>query len=156
MAALEKDCYTAIMANKNKQPLRPSHPSVERARKISSLMDAAFTIPIIRKKIGLDPLLGLLPVGGDVISAMIAAYLLWVAFELRLPKPVIARMGLNIAIDLLVGCIPVVGDIADAMWKSNQMNFKLLEAAYQKHGIGPKYEKDGLPTIDVMAEPVRG
>lgn len=144
------------MAKKKNQQLRPSHPAVERARKVSNLMDAAFTIPIIRKKIGLDPLIGLLPVGGDVISAMIAAYLLWVAFELRLPRPVIARMGLNMAIDLLVGAIPVVGDIADVMWKSNQMNFRLLEEAYQKHGVGPKYDEEGLPTIDVMADPVTG
>jgi hypothetical protein len=133
---------------------RPSHPSVERARKIANLMDAAFTIPIIRKKVGIDPLLGLLPVGGDVISGAIGVYLLWVAMELRLPKPVIARMGVNIAVDLLIGAIPVVGDLADAVWKSNKMNFKLLEDAYQKHGIGPTYNTEGLPVIDVIGEPL--
>lgn len=135
-------------------PQRPNHPSVERARTIANLMDSAFTIPIIRKKIGLDPLLGLLPISGDVVSALFGCYLIWVAAELRLPKPIIARMGANLLVDILMGAIPVVGDIADAFWKSNQMNFKLLEDAYQQHGIGPTYEKaSGTAVVDVIAEP---
>lgn len=142
------------MGKKQHNPVRPSHPSIERARTIANLMDSAFTIPIIRKKIGLDPLLGLLPVSGDVISALFGAYMLWVAVELRLPKPVIARMGANLIVDILMGAIPVVGDIADAFWKSNQMNFKLLEEAYQTHGIGPEYRSaGGVPTVDVIAGP---
>jgi hypothetical protein len=142
------------MGKHNSNPVRPNHPSIERARTIANLMDSAFTIPIIRKKIGLDPLLGLLPVSGDVISALFGVYMLWVAVELRLPKPILARMGANLIVDILLGVIPIVGDIADAMWKSNQMNFKLLDEAYQKHGIGPEYRSAaGVPTVDVIAEP---
>jgi hypothetical protein len=143
------------MKKKVKQPVRPSHPSIERVRKIAGLMDSAFTIPIIRKKIGLDPLLGLLPVGGDVISALIAAYIIWVAVELRLPRPVVARMVVNMLVDLLLGAVPVVGDIADAVWKSNVRNLRILEEAYQQHGIGPEYDMStGQPVVDVVAEPV--
>lgn len=134
-------------------PVRPIHPSIERVRKIANLMDSAFTIPVIRKKIGLDPLLGLLPGGGDVIGAIMSAYALWVAYELRLPKPVMTRMAVNILLDVLIGSIPVVGDVADAFWKSNQINLKLLEEAYQQHGIGPKYDASGQATVDVIAEP---
>ena len=134
--------------------VRPDHPSIARARKIARLLDSAITIPVIRKKIGLDPLLGMLPVGGDVVSALMALYLLYVAYELRLPQYVLIRMGANIAIDLLVGLIPVVGDIADMVWKSNDLNFKILEAAYQKHGVGAKREPDGQVTVDILAEPV--
>lgn len=133
--------------------MRPAHPSIERVRKIANLLDSAFTIPIIRKKVGLDPLLGLLPVGGDVVSALLAAYAVWVAYELRLPNTVIARMAINILLDILVGAIPVVGDVADAFWKSNKMNLKLLEEAYQQHGIGPQYDINGQATVDVIAEP---
>lgn len=133
--------------------MRPAHPSIERVRKIAHLLDSAFTIPIIRKKVGLDPLLGLLPFGGDVVSALLATYALWVAYELRLPNSVLVRMAINIVLDILIGAIPVVGDVADAFWKSNKMNLKLLEAAYQKHGIGPQYDINGQVTVDVMVEP---
>jgi hypothetical protein len=139
--------------NEREMPVRSAHPSIERVRKIANLLDSAITIPIIRKKVGLDGLLGLLPVGGDTIAALLAAYALWVAYELRLPKPVLVRMGVNILLDLLVGFIPVVGDVADMFWKSNQMNLKLLEEAYQKHGVGARYNATGQVTIDVLAEP---
>ncbi|HEY9687225.1 MAG TPA: DUF4112 domain-containing protein [Coleofasciculaceae cyanobacterium] len=132
---------------------RPAHPSIVRARQIARLMDSAITIPIIRKKIGLDPLLGMLPVGGDVVSALMALYLIYLAYDLRLPNHVLARMGVNVAADILVGLIPVVGDIADMVWKSNDMNLKILEAAYQKHGVGPRRDEQGQVTVDVVAEP---
>ncbi len=112
------------------------------------------TIPVIRKKIGLDPLIGAIPVGGEVVSTLISAYLIYVAYELRLPTPVLARMGVNVAIDLLIGAVPVVGDIGDIFWKSNSMNFKLLEEAYQQHGVGPQYDENGQVTLDVTAEPI--
>jgi len=141
-----------------KQP-KPSHPSIERARKVAQLLDSSITIPIIRKKIGLDPILGMLPVGGDVISALLAAYLVWVAIELGLPQPIIVRMAVNIIVDCFIGMLPVVGDLADAMWKSNQWNLKILEEAYEKHGIGPAYQfgwwKPATEaTVDVVSEPI--
>lgn len=146
------------MFKKPKPQPRPSHPSIERARKIAKLLDTSFTIPILRKKIGLDPILGLLPVGGDVVSALLAAYLVWVAIEIRLPQPIVIRMAINIIVDCFIGMIPVVGDVADAMWKSNQWNFKLLEEGYQKHGIGPDYfsKPQNLGVVDVVAEPING
>jgi len=146
------------MFKKPKPQPRPSHPSIERARKVATLLDTSFTIPIIRKKIGLDPILGLLPVGGDAVSALLAAYLVWVAIELRLPQPIIIRMAVNIVVDCFIGMLPVVGDVADALWKSNQWNLKLLEDGYQKHGIGPAYDirPFGPAVVDVQAEPVTG
>jgi len=149
------------MFKKPKPQLRPSHPSIERARKIAKLLDTSISIPFTGKKIGLDPLLGLLPVGGDAISALLAAYIVWVAIELGLPQQLIYRMAFNVIVDCVIGLVPVVGDVADAFWKSNQWNLKLLEAAYEKHGIGPAYNfgfRKPVPAaddvIDVQAEPV--
>jgi hypothetical protein len=158
MASVLKDCYTAIMFKKAEKPKpKPSHPAIERARQVTKLLDSAITIPIIRKKIGLDPILGLLPVGGDLISALLAAYLVWVAVELGLPRPVIIRMTVNILVDCAIGMVPVVGDVADAMWKSNQWNLKLLEEAYQQQtGIGVIYTPAGQPIIDVVVERATG
>lgn len=89
------------------------------------------------------------------MSALLAAYLLWVAYELRLPRQVRIRIGMNILLDLLLGLVPVVGDLTDAFWKSNQVNLKLLESAYRQHGVGDRTDEKPLGiTIDVPAEPV--
>lgn len=135
---------------------RPDHPHIARARKLANLMDSAFTIPIINKKIGLDPLLDLIPIplSGDLVATMLAAYIIWVAWELRLPAHIIRRMIVNVAIDLLLGAIPLGGFVLDAIWKSNVMNFKLLEEAYQQYGVGPRYDSSGKPIVEVIAEPV--
>jgi hypothetical protein len=144
------------MRKKTKPSPKPSHPSIERARKIAVVMDSAFTIPIINKKIGIDPLLGLLPVGGDVLSALVGLYIIWLAVDLGLPREVILRMGLNVLIDMLAGSVPVVGDMVDALWKSNQMNVKLLEEAYEKHGgrVTAQDVNAQATVVDVVAEPV--
>jgi hypothetical protein len=130
------------------------HPSIQRARRIATLMDSRFVIPIIRKRFGLDALLGLVPGGGDAIAAIISAYVLVAALELNLPphllRPLMARMILNLVLDFLVGSVPVVGDVMDVFWKANMRNIRLLEEAYQAH------QRSGFqPTIDVPAEPVR-
>lgn len=136
----------------------PSHPAIERARKLACLLDSAFKIPIIGKKVGLDPLLGLLPVGGDVLAALISCYLIWVAYELGLPRRIMLRMALNIALDWALGMIPVVGDWTDMVWKSNRANFQILEAAYKKHGSNASSSTRAQRTnrntvIDVQVEP---
>ncbi len=124
-----------------------AHPSIQRAKTIARLMDSAWTIPVIRKKVGLDPILGLLPVGGDIIAMLISLYILWVAYDLRLPKSVLARMSVNILLDACIGAIPLIGDYADIFWKSNMRNVQLLEEAYLQYG------KPEEIILDVQAEP---
>ena len=134
--------YTAIM----------SHPSIQRVRKIANLMDSAFTVPVIRKKIGLDPILGMIPGGGDTIALLIALYTVWVAYEVGMPRPILLRMLVNVLVDTLIGLIPVVGDISDFFFKSNMMNLKLLEEAYAK-GLHLTVRPQGTYTVvDVTAE----
>jgi hypothetical protein len=131
----------------------PSHPAIQRARTIVNLMDSAITIPVIRKKIGLDPLLGLFPVGGDVIATGMALYIIYIAYDLGLPKEVLVRMGVNTLIDTLIGAIPVVGDISDAFLKSNQWNLKILEEAYQE--LLESSTRKGALVLDIQSEPIR-
>lgn len=135
------------------------HPSIARARWIANLLDSALTIPLIRKKIGLDALLGFLPVGGDVVSAILALYVVYVGYEVGLPPKVLIRMGINTLFDLLVGLIPVVGDVTDAWIPSNQWNLKLLEEAYLELQKLPAEEQSSKKaqktvTVDVVAVPV--
>lgn len=142
------------MWKKTKPITTPSHPAIERARRVARMLDSTFTIPIIRKKIGIDPLLGVVPVWGDIITTVMALYLLWIAYDLRMPNHVLLRMGINIVADLLIGMVPVVGDISDFFWKSNDRNFKILEAAYEQYGVGIRQEHTGQTTIDIHSEPI--
>lgn len=134
---------------------KPSHPSIERARKVATLLDSAVTIPVLNKKVGLDPLLGLIPGGGDLIAALIASYIVYVAVELRLPKPIIAKMTANLIADLLVSSVPLVGDVADVFWSANMMNLKMLEEAYEKYGLAVRVTEPNETFIDVHVEPAQ-
>ena len=90
------------------------------------LMDDMFRVPILGSRVGLDPLLGLIPGLGDPITSLVSFYILVAAVRYRVSKITLLRMGVNIAIDYVVGSLPVVGDVADAWWKSNRMNLDLL------------------------------
>jgi Domain of unknown function (DUF4112) len=78
-------------------------------------------------RVGWDPIIGLVPWVGDLLTALLSCAIVLHAHQMRLPRIVQLRMLMNVAIDLVVGAIPVVGDAADAFWKSNSMNMALLE-----------------------------
>ncbi len=109
------------------------HQAAENKKKIShlaqalcQLLDASLTIPGTTVKIGLDPLLGLIPGIGDLISNSIGSSLLFLATKAGVPRIVILRMSLNIAINMVVGAIPVFGDLFSIWFKSNVHNAQLL------------------------------
>jgi hypothetical protein len=97
-------------------------------RRLSRLMDTAFRVPGLGVKIGLDPIIGLIPGIGDVIATVVSAYLIVLAAQFRLPTHILSKMVFNVALEFVVGAIPVVGDIFDAFFKSNIRNLALLEA----------------------------
>lgn len=102
-------------------------PTLRRLRQLSRLLDKAITIPGTRVSIGLDPILGLIPVGGDFLGVMFSAYIVLEAARLGAPAPTLSRMVLNIIIDGLLGAIPLVGDLFDFAWTANEYNIRLLE-----------------------------
>jgi hypothetical protein len=103
-------------------------------RALSSLLDSAFTVPGTSYRVGLDPLFGLIPGIGDLVSPLFTVGLLLQAWELGIPKVVQARMLINVAIDTAFGAVPLIGDLFDFAWKSNDMNLALLERhAYEEH-----------------------
>jgi hypothetical protein len=99
-----------------------------RLRAVSDLWDRAFSIPGTKWRVGLESLVGLLPVGGDVVGLGISIYILWQVVQFNLPKTILLRMVFNIAIDALVGAVPILGDLFDIGWKANTKNVTLLEA----------------------------
>lgn len=96
------------------------------AQAIGQLLDASLTIPGTAIKIGLDPLIGLIPGIGDLISNGIGSSLLFLATKAGVPRIVILRMSLNIVINMTVGAIPVLGDLFSIWFKSNLQNAQLL------------------------------
>lgn len=90
-------------------------------------MDTAFRIPGLKLKVGLDPLIGLLPGFGDIVTTGISAYIIFLSTQFGLPKGIIGSMVANVALEFVVGSIPLAGDIFDAFFKSNVRNLALLE-----------------------------
>ena len=103
-------------------------------RRVAELLDSAFVLPGTTYRIGLDPIVGLVPWIGDLVSPLFTVALLWQARDVRIPKIVLGRMIFNAAVDAIVGAIPFVGDLFDFGWKANQLNMALLERhAYEEH-----------------------
>ena len=96
-------------------------------RRLAELLDAAFVVPGTSYRVGLDPILGLIPGLGDLVSPLFTIAILWEARELRVPRVVQLRMIVNVAIDAVLGAVPLVGDLFDFAWKANLRNLALLE-----------------------------
>jgi len=102
-------------------------------RAAARLLGSAFEIPGTGYRIGLDPIVGLVPVIGDLFSPLFTIALLWQGRDLGLPRVVQLRMLVNVGIDTLIGMVPFAGDLFDFAWKSNEMNMALLERyAYEE------------------------
>lgn len=104
-----------------------SPPGLRRARVLARLLDDAVRIPVVDVRVGLDSIIGLLPIGGDVVTGIVSLYVVFEAARAGVPKPTLVRMLLNIALDVAVGSVPVVGDVADVVWKANRRNVELFE-----------------------------
>lgn len=113
-------------------PITPANEShiatVHRLRQLSHLLDNAIPIPGTRYRFGLDPLLGLIPAGGDIAGAVLSGYIVFSAAQIGLPRETLVRMVSNILFETFAGTVPVIGDLVDVTWKANTKNIKLLEA----------------------------
>lgn len=104
------------------------------ARWLARLLDDSIPIPGTSYRIGIDPLIGLVPGIGDALGALLSTWLLVVAWRLGAPYSVLARMGVNVAIEALAGTIPFAGDVFDAGWKANLRNLRLVERWLEQPG----------------------
>jgi hypothetical protein len=111
-----------------KSPRRdPAADRIWLAKVLADLLDQRFTIPGTGIRIGLDPIIGLIPGIGDIVSNLTGSVILFIAAQLGLPKIALLRMALNIAINAAVGAIPGVGDVFSIWFRSNAKNAALLE-----------------------------
>jgi hypothetical protein len=134
----EKDIAMPVQARAF--PFRPELPlgndpaSVRRRIEVvERLLERSFTVPGTRLPVGLDSIIGLVPVAGDLIGAVIGLYCVWEARNLGMSKWQLARMGGNIGFDTLVGMIPFAGDAFDFVFRSNTRNLRIIRKHLDRH-----------------------
>ena len=109
--------------------------SIVRLEALAKLMDGALGIPGTNIRLGIDALIGLVPVAGDVVSGLISSYLIWEARQLGAPRWLIARMMGNMLLDTTIGAVPVLGDAFDLLFRSNMKNMALLRRHLAKKNL---------------------
>lgn len=115
--------------------------SLARLDALARLMDSAFAIPGTNIRLGLDVLIGLVPVAGDLISNVISTYIVWEARRLGVSRLTVARMLANTAVDTVIGAIPILGDAFDVAFRGNMRNMALLRAHIARNELrGPVIE----------------
>lgn len=107
-----------------------------RIEAMETLLERTFVVPGINRAVGLDFLLGLVPVVGDVAAAALGSWIVWEARNLGISKFQLARMAGNVGLDVLLGLVPLVGDAADFFFRSNSRNLKLVRRHLDKHHPG--------------------
>jgi hypothetical protein len=104
-----------------------SSPSFTAVSKFAYWLDAGFRIPGTNLRFGLDPLLGLIPGGGDAAGAVLAGWILVEAVRMGASRVTLLRIAGNVALDAALGAVPFIGDIFDFAWKANLRNVALLD-----------------------------
>jgi hypothetical protein len=104
-----------------------------RVEAMEALLERAFTIPGINRPVGLDSIVGLVPVIGDVVTAAMGAWIVWEARNLGMSKFQLTRMAANVGFDSLLGAVPLVGDAFDFFYRSNTRNLKIIRRHLDKH-----------------------
>lgn len=105
----------------------------KRIEAMEQLLERSFRIPGVNFPIGLDSVIGLVPVLGDIVTTALGAYIVWEAKNLGLPRWKIWRMVGNVGFDALLGAVPVVGDAADVLFRSNTRNLRIVKKHLDKH-----------------------
>jgi hypothetical protein len=119
----------------------------QRVEAMEKLLERLFVIPGTRREVGLDVILDVVPVVGDIAAAALGTYIVWEARNLGMSKVQVARMAGNVGVDWLLGLIPFVGAIPDFFFRSNTRNLRIIKRHLDKHHAA-------TATIEARARPV--
>ena len=104
-----------------------------RIEAMEKLLERTFVVPGINQPVGLDFIVGLVPVLGDVVTTAMGGWMVWEARNLGMSKLQLARMAANVGFDTLLGAVPLIGDAADFFFRSNSRNLRILRKHLDKH-----------------------
>lgn len=105
----------------------------QRIEAMEKLLERSLTIPGTKIPVGLDSLVGLIPVAGDLITAAMGAWIVWEGRNLGMPKWQLWRMAANVGFDTVIGAVPLVGDVFDFAFRSNSKNLRIIKRHLDKH-----------------------
>lgn len=109
-----------------------------RVEAMEKLLERSFHIPGTRIPFGLDMVVGLVPVLGDIVTAAMGAYIVWEARNLGMSKWQLIRMAANVGVDTAIGAIPLIGDAFDFVWRSNSKNLRIIKKHLDRHHPGTR------------------
>ena len=125
-------------------------PDLLALRKFAKLMDNAVRIPGLKKGVGLDAALGLIPGAGDVISAGMSVWVISGALRHRVPLPKVLRMIWNVMADLMFGAVPLAGDVFDIFFAQNERNMKIL-MQHRNRKLPPRRTSEVAAAVTLIA-----
>jgi hypothetical protein len=114
--------YQLILA-----PTRQAPKALLKAQKLAHITDSKIRIPFLGLRFGLDFLIGLIPVVGDVITLALAFSILGYAKKMGVPAALRMTMLKHIVLDFMLGLVPFMGDLMDLFYKANQKNVRIME-----------------------------
>jgi len=100
--------------------------AVERMQLVATALDDSVPVPGTDYRVGIDPLVGVLPVAGDLVTGAISMYIVLEAARLGVSYGTLIKMIANVSLDVVGGSIPYLGTVFDAVWKANRRNLELV------------------------------
>ncbi|MCM8730756.1 DUF4112 domain-containing protein [Hephaestia sp. GCM10023244] len=105
----------------------------KRVEAMENLLERMFTVPGLNRPIGLDVIVGMVPVLGDVVAASLGSWMVWEARNLGMSKFQMTRMMGNVGVDFVLGLVPIIGAIPDFFFRSNTRNLRIIRKHLDKH-----------------------
>jgi hypothetical protein len=112
---------------------RDPHSVRRRVEAMERLLEGLFIVPVLNRRVGLDVLLDAVPVVGDVVAAVLGAWMIWEARNVGLSRWQMARMAGNVGVDWLLGLIPWIGAVPDFFYRSNTRNLRIIRRHLDRH-----------------------
>ncbi|WP_246989424.1 DUF4112 domain-containing protein [Halorientalis marina] len=100
--------------------------AIERMQTVAYVLDDSIRVPGTDYRVGLDPLLGSIPVVGDIASGAFSLYIVLESARLGVGYTTLLAMIANVSLDVVGGTIPYVGTVFDVVWKANKRNLELV------------------------------
>jgi hypothetical protein len=104
-----------------------------RIGRVTHVLDELVSVPGTPIKVGLDPVIGVIPIAGDALAALVGIWVILEASRFGIPRVVLGRMVANLVLDLGIGAIPLIGDAYDVFFRSNSRNLDL----FRRHALDP-------------------
>ncbi|SER92242.1 DUF4112 domain-containing protein [Natrinema salaciae] len=140
------DIASELEALEGKLPAAADEAAVERMHLVARTLDEGIRVPGTDFKIGVDPIIGVLPGAGDSVAAVVSLYLVAESARMGVSRSTLVRMLANIGVDTVIGSIPVLGVAFDAVWKANKWN---LQLALEDLADGDGDSEDGPDVVAI-------